>query len=416
MKRKTIIWLIVAAVVVGGIVYMKLKGAPPTEVSVGAVSSGDIEELISASGSIESETLVKISSDVSGEITHIFVDIGDTVHVGQPLVRIRPDNYQSAAERARAGMMAQEASSEQTEASIRQAELRLAKAKADLARVKNLVAKEVSSEADLIAAQSTYDVALRELEAAKSSAQAAKFNVRSAKASLKDAELTLSKTEILSPINGSVLNLISKRGERVVGTAQMSGTTIMSLAAINDLQVRIQLNENDVNSVRIGQEARVRVDAAEDTVFRGVVKNVSNINKDKTTSDAVTEYEAVISLPAKLNGPKLTMLKIGMSASVDILTNSKKDVLVAQVQSVLFKTDSSKPNPDGSYPDYEYVYVVKNKEVSKRVVKTGISNSAMIEVVNGLKKGDTVATGPYDALTTKLNDKMKVAIKAKTQP
>lgn len=416
MKRKTIIWLIVAAVVVGGIVYMKLKGAPPTEVSVGAVSSGDIEELISASGSIESETLVKISSDVSGEITHIFVDIGDTVHVGQPLVRIRPDNYQSAAERARAGMMAQEASSEQTEASIRQAELRLAKAKADLARVKNLVAKEVSSEADLIAAQSTYDVAQRELEAAKSSAQAAKFNVRSAKASLKDAELTLSKTEILSPINGSVLNLISKRGERVVGTAQMSGTTIMSLAAINDLQVRIQLNENDVNRVRIGQEARVRVDAAEDTVFRGVVKNVSNINKDKTTSDAVTEYEAVISLPAKLNGPKLTMLKIGMSASVDILTNSKKDVLVAPVQSVLFKTDSSKPNPDGSYPDYEYVYVVKNKEVSKRVVKTGISNSAMIEVVDGLKKGDTVATGPYDALTTKLNDKMKVAIKAKTQP
>ncbi|MEJ1929248.1 efflux RND transporter periplasmic adaptor subunit [Nostoc sp. NIES-2111] len=416
MKRKTIIWLIVAAVVVGGIVYMKLKGAPPTEVSVGAVSSGDIEELISASGSIESETLVKISSDVSGEITHIFVDIGDTVHVGQPLVRIRPDNYQSAAERARAGMMAQEASSEQTEASIRQAELRLAKAKADLARVKNLVAKEVSSEADLIAAQSTYDVAQRELEAAKSSAQAAKFNVRSAKASLKDAELTLSKTEILSPINGSVLNLISKRGERVVGTAQMSGTTIMSLAAINDLQVRIQLNENDVNRVRIGQEARVRVDAAEDTVFRGVVKNVSNINKDKTTSDAVTEYEAVISLPAKLNGPKLTMLKIGMSASVDILTNSKKDVLVAPVQSVLFKTDSSKPNPDGSYPDYEYVYVVKNKEVSKRVVKTGISNSAMIEVVNGLKKGDTVATGPYDALTTKLNDKMKVATKAKTQP
>jgi len=282
--------------------------------------------------------------------------------------------------------------------------------------VKNLVAKEVSSEADLIAAQSTYDVAVRELEAAKSSAQAAKFNVRSAKASLKDAELTLSKTEILSPINGSVLNLISKRGERVVGTAQMSGTTIMSLAAINDLQVRIQLNENDVNRIRIGQEARVRVDAAEDTVFHGVVKNVSNINKDKTTSDAVTEYEAVISLPAKLNGPKLTMLKIGMSASVDILTNSKKDVLVAPVQSVLFKTDSTKPNPDGSYPDYEYVYVVKNKEVSKRVVKTGISNSAMIEVVNGLKKGDTVATGPYDALTTKLNDKMKVAIKAKTQP
>lgn len=416
MKRKTLIWLIVAAVVVGGIVYLKLKGAPPTEVSVGAVSSGDIEELISASGSIESETLVKISSDVSGEITNIFVDIGDTVHVGQPLVRIRPDNYQSAAERARAGMLAQEASSEQTEATIHQAELRLAKAKADLARVKNLVAKEVSSEADLIAAQSTYDVAVRELEAAKSSAQAAKFNVRSAKASLKDAELTLSKTEILSPINGSVLNLISKRGERVVGTAQMSGTTIMSLAAINDLQVRIQLNENDVNRIRIGQEARVRVDAAEDTVFHGVVKNVSNINKDKTTSDAVTEYEAVISLPAKLNGPKLTMLKIGMSASVDILTNSKKDVLVAPVQSVLFKTDSSKPNPDGSYPDYEYVYVVKNKEVSKRVVKTGISNSAMIEVVNGLKKGDTVATGPYDALTTKLNDKMKVAIKAKTQP
>lgn len=416
MKRKTIIWLIVAAVVVGGIVYMKLKGAPPTEVTVGAVSSGDIEELISASGSIESETLVKISSDVSGEITHIFVDIGDTVHVGQPLVRIRPDNYQSAAERARAGMLAQEASSEQTEAAIHQAELRLAKAKADLARVKNLVAKEVSSEADLITAQSTYDVAVRELEAAKSSSQAAKFNVRSAKASLKDAELTLSKTEILSPINGSVLNLISKRGERVVGTAQMSGTTIMSLAAINDLQVRIQLNENDVNRIRIGQEARVRVDAAEDTVFHGVVKNVSNINKDKTTSDAVTEYEAVISLPAKLNGPKLTMLKIGMSASVDILTNSKKDVLVAPVQSVLFKTDSSKPNPDGSYPDYEYVYVVKNKEVSKRVVKTGISNSAMIEVVNGLKKGDSVATGPYDALTTKLNDKMKVAVKAKTQP
>lgn len=416
MKRKTIIWLIVAAVVVGGIVYMKLKGAPPTEVTVGAVSSGDIEELISASGSIESETLVKISSDVSGEITHIFVDIGDTVHVGQPLVRIRPDNYQSAAERARAGMLAQEASSEQTEAAIHQAELRLAKAKADLARVKNLVAKEVSSEADLITAQSTYDVAVRELEAAKSSSQAAKFNVRSAKASLKDAELTLSKTEILSPINGSVLNLISKRGERVVGTAQMSGTTIMSLAAINDLQVRIQLNENDVNRIRIGQEARVRVDAAEDTVFHGVVKNVSNINKDKTTSDAVTEYEAVISLPAKLNGPKLTMLKIGMSASVDILTNSKKDVLVAPVQSVLFKTDSSKPNPDGSYPDYEYVYVVKNKEVSKRVVKTGISNSAMIEVVSGLKKGDTVATGPYDALTTKLNDKMKVAVKAKNQP
>ncbi len=414
MKKKTLIWIAIAVAVVALIGYFSSR-KKETFVTLGGVQKGDIEELISASGAIESETLVKISSEISGEVTDIFVDIGDSVRVGQPLVRIRPDNFKSAADRARATLQAQESQESQSRTAIAQAELRLSRAKQDLARIQRLVDKEVASGADLLAAQNTYDLAVRDLESAKSQAAAARFQVQSAAATLRDAQLTLSRTEILSPLNGSVLNVISKKGERVVGTAQMAGTTIMSLAAITDLQVRVQINENDVNRIKVGQEVRIRVDAAEDTVFKGYVRKVSNINKDKPTPEAVTEYEAILALPYRLNGPKLKMLKIGMSASADILTNSKTGVLIAPVQAVLFKTDSTKPNPDGSYPDYEYVYTYKAGKVHKKVVKTGISNSAMIEIATGLTQGDSLVTGPFDVLNNKLKDGAEVAKQPQNQ-
>ena len=414
MKRKPIIWTVCICVLIAAFFFFSNR-PKPTIVTVDGLRKADIEEVISASGSVESETLVKISSDVSGEITDIFVEIGDTVHKGQPLVRIRPDNYQSAAERARAGLSAQSATAKQAEVQIEQAELKVQKAQQDMSRTQVLVRREVASQSELQASQSAYDIAKQDLEAIKSAAQAATYNVRSAQASLKDAEQTLSKTSILAPLTGTVLNVISKKGERVVGTAQMAGTTIMNLSAVNDLQIRIQLNENDVNRIKIGQPVRVRVDAAEDTIFKGLVKNVSNINKEKTTTDAVTEYEAIISLPQSLNKGNLNLLKIGMSASVDIITNSKKQVLVAPVQAVLFKTDSSKPNADGSYPDYEYVYVIKNGKADKRMVKSGISNSASIEITRGLNLKDSIATGPYETLINKLKDKMMITTQSKNR-
>jgi HlyD family secretion protein len=241
-------------------------------------------------------------------------------------------------------------------------------------------------------------LAVKDLNNLQNSLRIAEFNSRSATATLKDAMQTLSKTQIKSPISGIVLDVYMKKGEKVVGTGQMSGTVIMGLADVKELEVTTLINENDINRVHKGQKAKIHIDAVHGLSLGGSVLTVSTINKDKTTADAVTEYESRIKFDPTNMPKNMQELRLGMTATVDIVTNSKRDRLLVPIQTVLFKTDSTDPNPDGTFNDFEYVLRYKKGKAEIAKVKTGISNSSLIEILSGLSLKDTVLSGPYDVI------------------
>jgi len=413
MKRKYIIWLVIILALAAGIYIMATKKTF-LEVTVVTPTTSDIEEVISSTGTIESETLVVISSDVSGELTEVYVKIGDTIKVGTLLAQVKPDNYISITERAEAALGAQKLTEVQSENQIEQARIKVTKSKTDLERTRNLVKNEVGNEADLLTAQTNYELAVKDLNNLQNTLRIAGFNSKSASASLKDARQSLSKTLIKSPSKGIVLNIMVKKGEKVVGTGQMTGTEIMGIGDVTQLQVETLINENDINRIKKGQPTKIHIDALKNLAIDGYVTTVSNIYKSKTTADAITEYQAKIMLKPGIDAKTIQQLRLGMTATVDIVTNSKKGRMVLPIQCVLFKTDSTKPNPDGSYNDYEYVYVLSKTKAKEAKVKTGISNSSLIEIESGLSAKDSVLSGPYDLLT---GGKIKAAnLKIKQKP
>ncbi len=234
---------------VGGLVAAKQTGMigqpKATEVDFASVKRINITERVSASGRVQPQVEVKISPDVSGEIIGLYVNEGDPVKAGQLLCRIRPDNYESLLARAQATVNQSRAQLEQSKASVAQSAARLIRAKADYERNRKLFADKVVSAADLETSEANYNVAKQEVEAADANVRASKFNIQSSEASLRDANDNLRKTTIYCPVNGTVSKLNIELGERVVGTSQMAGTEIMRIANLQNMEVRVNVNEND---------------------------------------------------------------------------------------------------------------------------------------------------------------------------
>lgn len=404
------------------------------EVVLAEVKATEIVEKVSASGKVQPETEVKISPDVSGEIIELNVEEGDSVVKGQLLLRIRPDNYQSMVD-------AQEAGVNQTRANLAQARARLAQAQANFVqteqnyqRNQTLFKQRVISESEWQEVKATYESSKQEVESLKQSVRAAEYSVQNAQASLKDARENLNKTTIYSPVSGIVSKLNVEQGERVVGTSQMAGTEIMSIANLNNMEVRVNVNENDIIRVALGDSVIVEVDsyASRDEKFKGVVTAIANTAKDAATLEAVTEFEVRIRLLNEsyehLQEVTSRPFRPGMTASVDIITERKNGVLSVPLSAVTTRTPGqpeSEPSEDeeqqsdtapvqqapSQVEEVVFVYDNATNTVKTVKVKTGISDFENIEIISGLNSGQKVVSGPFRAVSTTLKDGAKVAVK-----
>lgn len=432
----------VIVVILGGLFLAKkmewIGKVEPTEVEFTKVSRATIIEKVSASGKIQPEVEVKVSPDVSGEIVSLKVAEGDSVVAGQELLKIRPDNYVSLLARAEAQVNAMKASMEQSKAVLAQSEARLSKTKMDYDRNVKLHADKVISDSDFDQFSSAYMVAKQDLEAAKANVKAANFNVKSSEAGLKEARTNLTKTTIYAPQSGIISKLNVELGERVVGTSQMAGTEMLRIANLNNMEVRVNVNENDITRVSLGDSVMIDVDAfsTSERKFKGIVYEIaSSANSTgvaSVTTDAVTEFEVKIrvlrsSYQDLIKGKLSYPLKPGMTASVEVLTNRKEKVLTVPLAAVTTReigaVEVSTPMGGEKKEDgpavvtqedanaakkrkentKEVVFVMeKGGKVKQIEVKTGISDFENIEILSGLSEGQEIISGPYATVAKKL--------------
>ncbi|WP_337041594.1 efflux RND transporter periplasmic adaptor subunit [Emticicia sp. 17c] len=452
MKKSNRIWWILggtAALIIIFLLVAKSAGwigkEKPTEVELVKVGRTDIIETVSASGKIQPEVEVKITPDVPGEIIGLYIKEGDSVKKGQLLLKVQPENYISITQRAEAVVNQSKASAEQAKSAISQAEARLIRTQAEYTRQKKLFDDKVISASDLEIAETNLKVAKQDVAAAKANLEASNFSIKSAEAGLKDASENLRKTSIYAPMNGIVSKLGVELGERVVGTSQMAGTEMLRIANLNNMEVRINVNENDIVRVSLGDTANIDVDSYSLTgkKFKGVVTEIANtangaggtLAAASTSTDAVTEFEVRIRiLPESYRdlvdrkSKKVYPFKPGMTATVDIITDKKTKALSVPIAAVTTRDGNTEEKKEGEGDNSqnqpakpskkelpkEVVFVLdKDNKVKMRQVKTGITDTmaGTIEILDGLKEGEEVVSGPYIAVSKKLKEGDLVAKK-----
>jgi len=425
MKSKKTIWILGAAVLVLLIVVVVMKKGKGEEYKVTAEhpTFRTIIETVSASGRIQPEVEVIISSDVSGEIIEMAVKEGDFVKQGDLLLKINPDLVESALGRAEAAVNTAKANHSSSQARLAQSKAQFANAKAGFERNSKLFKDKVISQAEFDNSTSSFEVAEAEVEAAKQSVQAALFNIKSAEASLKEAKENLGRTSIYAPMDGTIINLSKEQGERVVGTAQMAGTEILTVANLSTMEVDVDVNENDIVRVSKGDTVLIEVDAYLDRKFKGVVTEIANsANTVGSSIDQVTNfdvkirilrtsYEDLIESADTTSSP----FRPGMSANVDIQTKRADNVLSLPIQSVTTREDSTKEDKNGDKELVECVFLLKGGESIQLNVTTGIQDTKYIEIVSEMEEDVEVITGPYTAISKLLKDKSKVRKVSKEQ-
>lgn len=453
MKRLLIIGGILVAILIAVVVIVKGSGHSTTKVSTETVLRRNITEVVSASGKVQPELEIKISSDVPGEIVELNVKEGDTVKKGDLLLRINPVIYQSAVERMQATLNSTKANLANSQARQEQAKAQFVNAEAAFNRTEKLLKQGAVSQAEFDQAKATYESSKADVAAATEAVRGADFNVRSTEASLKESTDNLAKTSIYAPVSGTVSKLNKRKGERVVGTAQMEGTEIMRLANLLEMEVLVDVNENDILRVHEGDTAYVEVDAHDNRKFKGIVTEVANsANTLGLSTDQVTNFQVKIRILRESyqdlldpEHPERYPFLPGMSATVDIQTKRVLNVLTVPIQSVTTRTDTStsskgkelnygkegppeeetstdvvvkdnknKENEKSDEP-IECVFVYSEGKAILVPVKTGIQDNMYIEIVSGLKENDEIISAPYSAIRTLLRNNAKVEKVSKDQ-
>jgi HlyD family secretion protein len=423
------LFVLLIAVIVAGNMLGWIGGTKEIEVEVGEARRETIVDKVTASGMIQPVYEVKISPDVSGEIIELHVEEGDSVQRGELLLKIRPDIYQSSLERARANLSQQQANLASARAAATRAEAQLIRAEAEYNRNKQLREEKVISQSDFELAEANYKIAVSDLQSARQSVVAAEYIVESSRATVREAEENLRFTIITAPVTGIVSKLNVEMGERVVGTAQMAGTEMLRIADLSKMEARVDVNENDIIRVSLADTAIIDVDAytyTEET-FKGVVTNIANTANDKLSPDAVTEFEVRILIlnesyrELQEEQSSATPFRPGMTASVDIIVDVKEDVLSVPLASVTTRNPDQKDeeenggdgqstgsgeNRDGATQenDMEVVFLFQDGKAVMAEVETGISDFDNIEIVGGISEGQEVITGPFMAVSKRLDD------------
>ena len=422
-KKKT--YIIIAVIVSSIILLLALSkmgvfGDKEEGIEVETAKANEITivETVSATGKIQPEIEVKVSSQVSGEIIELPVKEGQIVKKGQLLAKINPDLYSSGVERSVSNYSGTKASLSQAEASFKEAQ-------SNYQRSKTLFEKGIISKSD-------WDKATATFEAAKASRESAYFNVKSASASVKEAKDNLGRTLIYAPADGTISVLNVELGEKILGTQQMAGTEILRVANLNNMEVEVDVNENDIVKVTIGDTAKIQVDAYLKKEFKGIVTSISNSASATTTADQVTNFKVKVRILKEsyqdlLQGKPASYspFRPGMTATVDIITTRKEKVIGIPLSAVVMKADTSAVNKNdlGKEDDekqkpksdkkFECVFVKNGTKAKIKIVKTGIQDDTNIEIVSGLQKGEEVIVGPYTTVSKDLNsgDKVNVASK-----
>ncbi len=442
-KSNKIIYILLGVLVglVLLVVVLKQTNKKEIAVSIEFPKTITIVEKISASGMVQPVTEVKLSPDVAGEIIELQVEESDSVTKGQLLVKIRPDNYISFVQRAEASLNQQKANLLSARSGLARSEATYERAKLEYDRNKNLYEQDVISTSDWELGKQNFKISENDYKSAQASVQAAQYIVKSSQAALDDAEENLRKTSVLAPISGTVSKLVVKKGERVVGTSQFAGTEMLRIADLNNMEVRVDVNENDIIRISIADTAIIDVDAYTHfgKKFKGIVTQIANTAKDKISADAVTEFEVKIRiLPASYSDlvaeGNRHPFKPGMTASVDIITNTKANILTVPLAAVTVRKaseieeakesndedddgekkkskkssrdrDKKKEDDNGEEEKKEEVIFINDNGVAKILkVETGISDYENIEIISELSDSTKVIIGPFIAVSKRLKD------------
>lgn len=429
-SRKKLFLLIGIAAVILIVVLVAArsrKGDKPIPITTDKAFRTNITEIVTATGKIQPEVEVKIAPEVSGEIIEIAVKEGQLVQRGQLLLRIKPDSYRAQVESQQAALNGARSASVRNRAELTNAE-------SEYRRIEKLYQGGLISESARNSAKAAYD-------GAKAALDSAVAQIQQAEGALRQINEALSKTTIYSPVTGTISSLTSRAGERVVGTSQFAGTEVMRIADLDHMEARVNVNENDVVHVKVGDQARISVDAWPDREIRGVVREIAStaLTRNLGTQEEVTNFEVKISIP-----DRSVRLRPGMSATSDIETATVKDVVAVPIQSVTVRSTENNLSPEElerkrvqqEARDREgdnraevtneteqkqkeraqrlklqrVVFIKNGDKVKQQKVETGIADNTFIEIRSGVKPGDEVVSGSYTAISRKLKDGAKVEI------
>lgn len=443
-NKNRIYWIIGSAAVVILIVLAMGKkqgwfgNGNELKVATELATTRDIIETVSANGKIQPETEVKITPYISGEIVELNIKEGDEVQEGDLLAVVDPELYVTAYDRAMASLNTYKANEANSRARLAQVEAQYKNAELSYNRSKALWKQEVISDADFETADANFKVAKAEVDAAKESLTASEYSVKSAEASVSEAKENLTKTNIYAPISGTVSKLNVEKGERVAGASTFSaGTEILRIANLNIMEVNVEVNENDIIRVEMGDTCIIEVDAHLEKEFKGIVTELAtSANTLGTSADQVTNFDVKIRvLPEsyadllRADDPSFSPLRPGMSATVDIQTSKTSNALTIPIQAVTTRPDTSgvKQGEEKEVGKIEYeetevaeedfieekedikvVFVLKGDKAMLRVVETGIQDNRYIVITDGLEEDEEVITAPYRAISRRLKDNMDV--------
>jgi len=451
-KRKRNNWLLIGLVglivlLVAVAIFTQQGRSSGEEVETEKVIRRTITEKVAASGKIFPQTEIKISSDVSGEIVELYVEEGDSVIAGQLLAKIDPEVVQSQVERGRASVNSAKAQLANSRSQIEQLQAQRENIEAQLINAREIHRRNEQLKKEGVISDADYDQSLSNLKAleanlrsaeanikaAQQSAKAAEYQVESSQASLRELQTSLRRTSIYAPASGIISQLSVEQGERVVGTIQMTGTEMMRIANLNAMEVRVDVSENDIPRVTTGDLVEIEVDAYIGRTFIGrvtqIARSATGVGQTASlTSDQVTNFEVRISIEPEsyqdlISPNKPHPFLPGMSASVEINTETVNNVLSVPIQAVttrerdqLEEEVASETGEDegqavatstttiGDDDLIEVVFIVENNKAKLVPVTTGIQDDSYIHITSGLQEGQEIVTGPYTAVSRKLED------------
>lgn len=437
-KKKYFIWGGAALIIIFLVIAVsQKKGSGETKVTTELVKSRTIVESVSANGKIQPEVDVKISPYISGEVVELYVKEGEEVTKGKLLAKIDPEIYISNFQRTEASLQMQKANLANSRARKAQAQAQFVKAEEDFKRNQKLFDQKVISQSDFDGATSAFAVAKEEVTAAQENVKAAEFSVSSTEASLREAKENLTRTSIYAPNDGTVSRLSIEKGERVTGASQFSsGTEIMRIANLERMVVNVEVNENDIVRVSMYDTCIIEVDAYLNKKFKGVVTEIAtSANVIGVSADQVTNFEVKILILeesyqdlVKAEDIIKSPFRPGMSATVDIQTETAPNIITIPIQAVTTRADTTgneemdREETEGDDEEesveeekkkddeelLEYVFLYEDGKALMQEVKTGIQDNMHIQILEGLEVDQEIIVGPYRAVSKKLKDGDKV--------
>lgn len=426
-RRSPVRWIIIIGMLVlVAFMYFTLSGREKkAEVMVELVEKRAIVSSVTESGVIEPVIEVAIAPDVSGEVVELNGKEGDYVHKGDLLVIIQPDNFQSALEQAQAGVDASIAQKLQAEANVEQARTKFLQDSVNYKRTNTLYKSEAVSKSDWENARLAMEVSRSQLKAGKATYQASSYQVKSSQASLKQARSNLKRTNIFATMDGTLTRQNVRTGQRVLGTVQNMGTDVLRIADLSEMQVTVNINENDIRFIKVGDSAHIEADAFEGDIFKGTVSEIGYSPAGQSgllqaaSSDQITNYEVKVLINRSSYANRKDLMedipsyqspfRPGMSAQVEIFTDRQNDVVAIPIQAVTIRKPESDSTDEADPIEVVFEYV--DGQVKMRPVTTGINDDTYISIEEGLEAGTQIVVGPYRMLSKELENGMQVALR-----